>query len=225
MYLSYPLILAFFKRSQENNQIIGLLGCSFILLIIYKIIANQGFSIIPRIIPLIGYIFYFILGMYLRSNYEQVLEIRISTQTRIVVLLLLITGTIIGIVNFIQQYFVHNPLGDQFTNQVFFSGIWAVLTSLSFVVTILVLLNVAKKLENNKSRTITWLSTIGTLSFGIYLVHAFVLTGFKFLGKSIGFTGDNLLYFPIMLIMTLFTSYLAVVLINKLPNHHYIIGR
>ncbi len=85
---------------------------------------------------------------------------------------------------------------------------------------------IALKISEKKPNTITkWLQIIGNYSFGIYLVHGFIVYALALiLLPEIGFDINNWLFYPVVFCVVLGLSLVFVYLIKKMPHYELIIG-
>jgi peptidoglycan/LPS O-acetylase OafA/YrhL len=70
-----------------------------------------------------------------------------------------------------------------------------------------------------------YLEKIGEDSFGIFLVHGFFLAEVSAALFMLGLSANNLLFYPILILLTLTLSYLSVEAIYRLPFSNIIIGK
>ncbi|TAE48131.1 MAG: hypothetical protein EAZ89_15655, partial [Bacteroidetes bacterium] len=73
-------------------------------------------------------------------------------------------------------------------------------------------------------RTSVWIHTLGEASYGIYLVHVFVLEGLAYLLTINNITPDRVIFYPLLFAGSLAGAWGLTLLIEKLPFRKYLIG-
>ncbi len=172
----------------------------------------------------VGYLFYFILGMAVQSRYDALRLKFVLKVSPYYMFIPLLCCTTIGIFGYAQRYF--NFALSQILPMT--GGYWHWLTAtinpLYYVVIFALCLYVALDILSSRAVERKVLDKIGTYSFGIYLVHAFILDVIVLAFQQFGFDWNNWLFYPLICIITLILSYLSVEVIRKFPYSEYIIG-
>ena len=223
LYIFYPIIEKIYSKSVETHKIVELLIFLCVVQILYQIFSIGDIFLIGKVTTLLGYIFYFVLGMYVRSYYLDHKNMIMTLKHPYTLFLTLLFATILGIGSWWIEYFSNNlvPQIIQIYNWIF-----AIVSPLYYIVIFILCLYTALKItEIIPNRFTKSMQIIGNYSFGIYLVHVFILRILQFsLFPKIGFDMNNWLFFPIVFTLVLAISLVSVYLINKFPYHEFIIG-
>lgn len=231
IYLLYPAIVWAYNYCDLRGRAFELLFAVFLIEVVYTLCPLPDVYILGFATPILGvatkflgYIFYFILGMVVRSRYDELLLKSMSNTALYCTSVPLLCCTIVGIFGFAQEYFdfditMIHPIAGQYWH-----WLGATITPLYYVAIFAFCLMVSLHLVYHKSRAYMMLEKIGHYSFGIYLVHAFILYMIILVFSHFGFDWNNWLFYPLTFILTLILSYFSVEVIQKLPYHEYIIG-
>lgn len=194
LYVLYPLILKVYTYSNNVSLV-----SAFIL------------SVAFSRYEVTGYLFYFVLGMYLNNHYKNLISHKYS-----LVFPIFIIGTATQVYGYMDDFFSYEFLTNihpYFIN---------IITIVYFTVSFLVLLEIAKSLSvSGKLKIIDYL---GSYSFAIYLIHVLFIFVFKIIFPKIGFGYDNVLFYPVVFILTLGCSVVSTKIIQSIPSSEYIIG-
>lgn len=223
LYILYPIIEKIFTKSVENHKTLELLIFLIIIQILYQIFTATNMFLILKATLFSGYLFYFVLGMYVKSRYSNFKNIVITLKHPYILFLALLPATILGIGSWSLKYF-RNDLIPQLIQ--IYNWISAIVTPLFYILIFTLCLSTALKISEMNSTTITKsMHIIGKYSFGIYLVHGFILLFLtSILFPKIGFDMNNWLFYPIVFSLVLSLSLSLVYIINKVPYYEYIIG-
>ncbi|MFA6768934.1 MAG: acyltransferase [Parabacteroides sp.] len=194
LYILYPLILKIYNYSNRWSLILAFIA-----------------SVVLSKYEVAGYMFYFVLGMYLNNHYNN----PISTK-HIFVIPALIAGTAIQVMYYMDTYF-SNQLLINFPEQLI-----NIVSILYFTVGFLVLLEIAKTLS--RSEKLQSIDYLGSNSFSIYLIHALFIYIFTLLFPKIGFEFNNILFYPVVFILTLGFSLVSIKIIKLMPGSEYTLG-
>jgi probable poly-beta-1,6-N-acetyl-D-glucosamine export protein len=225
LYILYPIFEKIFTKSVEKNKTFHLLIFLLIVEILYQIFSDKNIQYSGNLTIFLGYIFYFVLGFYVRSNYlnYKKIEAHMPSGYMFIFFLVLLPVTILGIVILSTEYF-RNSLNSQII--LIFNVVSAIITPFYYILIFVLCLYFALKiLEMIPNMTTKSLQIIGNYSFGIYLIHAFILYFLTvILLPKLGFTMNDWLYYPVVMMLVLSMSLTLVYIINKFPYHEYIIG-
>jgi len=223
LYILYPVIEKVFTKSGENYNTPALLIFLLIVQILYQIFSINKISLIGTATMFLGYIFYFVLGMYVRFYYLNYKNRVMTFKQAYIFFLALLSATILGI-GWYRIEFFRNDLTPQLI--FIYNGIVAIVTPFYYILIFGLCLYFALKISEMIPNVNTkGLQIIGNYSFGIYLVHAFILYALTdgILAK-IGFNMNNWLFYPVVCILVLSMSLVFVYVMSKVPYHEYIIG-
>ena len=206
LYALYPIIERIFSKFVEENKIILLLFILLMIQILLQILSINEIPLIGTIMLFLGYTFYFVLGMYARSIHLNFTNIEKKFKYSHILFLILIFATVWGAGSSYIDYFVKNSLS--FT--LIYNFVYAIETPVYYVSIFILCLYIALKISEMNQNVFTKLLTIiGNFSFGIYLIHAFILvilTSIVF--PKIGLDINNPLFFPVAFSLVLILSLL-----------------
>lgn len=225
LYILYPLIIRIYNVAKKKDMIVALLMIAFLIQVVYSFIATQELGIARDLTLFLGYILYFFVGMYARSDNDRQDSIVLSLKTQVSVFVVLLSNTILGIIAYSQSffdYYLWNP--ESFVQGVFLL-INLTLSPVAYLLIFFIFLIASRYVVSRDSGIRPWLDLLGTLSFGIYLVHPFVLYGLELPLKKIGYTGYYPSYFPVIFLIALLSSVIIILIIKRFPHHQWIIGR
>jgi probable poly-beta-1,6-N-acetyl-D-glucosamine export protein len=224
LYILYPVIERLFAKSVQYHKTLYLLIGLLFIQIVYQIVLIGEMYWIGTATLFLGYSFYFVLGMFVRLHYPVYKNRIFLIQNHFFTLFsALLLATLLSIVTYYIEYFE----SDHF---LLFSYIYnwiAVIVMplyyiLIFMVCLFIALNFLKTTRNEINKIV---KIIGNYSFGIYLVHVFVVYGVaSILLPKVGLDMNNWLFYPIVFTLVLIISLAFLSIINKLPYHEYIIG-
>ncbi|WP_209630383.1 acyltransferase [Methanofollis sp. W23] len=231
LYLLYPIILWMYHSFESRGRVFELILATFLIGVIYRLCPIPDVDILGVDTPIlrvattfIGYLFYFILGMAVRSRYDELLLKSVSKTSLYCISIPLLCCTILGVFSYAREYFNFDiasvlPFAGQFWH-----GLTVAITPLYYVVIFALSLSISLHLLSSKPIGFTLLDKIGHYSFGIYLVHAFILYMLTLVFPMFGFDWNNWFYYPVIFCLTLILSYISVEIIQKIPYSTYIIG-
>jgi peptidoglycan/LPS O-acetylase OafA/YrhL len=221
LYLLYPLIVKIYIYFENKNDVVLFLLVAFLLGMVYDIFLYK-ISLFATYMTFIGYLFYFIFGMFIKSNYESIKLKSFSKMYYFSIFIFLLLKTFLGIVSYANKYFSYNlfSFGPRWQ-------IWrvfeAVVTPLYFIIIFTVILYISIFLS--KSKRLQIIDKLGSYSFSIYLIHAMLLALIVLALSKIGFNWNNLLFYPYAFALTLILSIFSVKIFEQIPYGNYIIGK
>jgi peptidoglycan/LPS O-acetylase OafA/YrhL len=232
-YLLYPAIVWTFNYCDLRGRSFELLVVAFIIGVFYFVYAPRVVTIIPllEVAPKIvatkflGYLFYFMLGMTVRSRYDELPLKPVSRTSFGCVWIFLLCCTIIGIVDNANSFLKFNTA--QILPVIGNYGIWLAATIVSpvyYVIIFALCFFISRHIVSHKTSGILMLEKIGHNSFGIYLVHAFMLYVIVMVFPRFGFDWNTWLFYPCAFCLTLILSIYSVEIIQRFPHSEYIIG-
>lgn len=200
IYLITPIFQKWIVFSKKEDVLYFLIVWLFTLLL-----AIPGVNIyFPKInlSYFSGFLGYFILGFYLK-NYVRT--------SKYIPLILILAGTLITI--FGTYYF-------SFKNNKFFDHFYDYISINTLLVSIGVFL-LFSKIDNINEKTKPILATLNECSFGVYLIHPFVLTILALLGFS-DFFANPIFGILIISVACFSLSFIVIFIIKKLKFGHLI---
>jgi probable poly-beta-1,6-N-acetyl-D-glucosamine export protein len=220
LYILYPIIEKVFTKSVEKDKIFSLLIFLLIVQILYIIFSDEKTLFIGNPTTFLGYIFYFVLGMYVRFLYADYKNMITNFKFLNIFFFSLLFATILGIGSYYIEYYRNDP------SQQLIQIISTIVAPFYYILIFVLCSYIAQKISEMIPNKITrGFQVIGSYSFGIYLIHAFILYGLEIvIFQIIGFNLNNWLFYPITYILVLSLSLMFVYVMNKVPYHEYIIG-
>ncbi|MDD1695828.1 MAG: acyltransferase, partial [Methanoregula sp.] len=211
------------SESMKNHKTGFLLIFLLIIQILFQFFSIEKMDLIGNLTIFLGYMFYFVLGMYVRYNYADFKNRAGVLKHTYGIFLALLGATILGIgINYIDYF--RNELIPQVI-QIYY-GIYAIEIPFYYILIFTVCLFVALKITEMVPDIITrGLEIIGNYSFGIYLIEPFILGAVSIvILPRVEFNANNWLFYPVVYALVVCLSVLFVHLMNKIPYHEYIIG-
>ena len=218
-YILYPLIIkiyAFCKRIDKAEFLLALL---LIIQILWMVgIHSSSFSFIK--LNFISFLFYFGLGIYASDHFDQFRKsANRLTPIYLIMSLALTLGSSFFIIIGLTTGYSYNSIPAYF-----FMGAELVYPILR-IATFLLFFDLAARLVGKKNILAKVVSRIGDYSFGIYLIHIFFNQTAITILKGMAIDYSNWIFYPIVFVVTVIFSYLAVRLISYMPYSYYLIGR
>jgi probable poly-beta-1,6-N-acetyl-D-glucosamine export protein len=227
LYLLYPILSKISDYFNSRGRSFGLLFGAYIMGIIYSVNSPPDGSTLQAVTLFICYIFYFLLGMMVRSRYEELLLLRksVSNTSLYCMSVPLLYCIILGIFFFTQIYFNFKitrffPIVGQY-----WYWLSTITNSLCYLIIFVFCWSISLDIISHKNVIFRVLEKIGRYSFGIYLIHAFILYAIILEFSWFGFDWNNWLFYPLTFCLTLILSIGSVDVIKKFPFSDYIIGR
>ena len=222
LYILYPVSEKIFMFVSEKQKIPVFLFFLLIIQIAYTYFSIENKPLIGPASLFLGYMFYFVLGMVIRSRYPEYRKRVKSVEYPHLLFVALLPVTILE-TGFYRVSVFSNDLTSQFVH--FYKLFCWVMDPVYFILIFIVCFYVAFAIPEVLPGIVAKsMKIIGNYSFGIFLVHAFIVTGLTLLLFKIGFTGYNWLFFPVVFTLVLGLSLIVVNIINRIPYHEYIIG-
>ncbi|MBP2146268.1 peptidoglycan/LPS O-acetylase OafA/YrhL [Methanofollis sp. W23] len=225
LYLLYPLIVRAYNACAARGRTPALLAAVFLLGVVYTLSPLPEIPHLGVATVCVGYLFYFVLGMAARNRYDEFVKRPVSRTTLYGLSLALPYGTLLGLLNCAPTYFPSFEITQIYpVTGAYWHVLTATLTPLYYVIIFLLCLALALHFVSHRSKVSAVLEKIGRYSFGIYLVHAFILCTIVPVFTRLGFDWNDWLFYPVTFVLTLVLSYLAVEVIRRVPYSTYLIG-
>jgi probable poly-beta-1,6-N-acetyl-D-glucosamine export protein len=197
LYILYPLILIIYNYLKAKNKVSLFLIATFVLGILFS--SYDVLELRNKAPLFVGYLFYFVIGMFTRSNYEFIRLKFFLSKYIFWMCIILIVGTLLINVDVANAHFSLNL----FNFDSIFAQIWKILLStisvLYFTVIITFILYISIYLS--KSESLSFIDKIGSYSFAIYLLHAFFIYLVVLIFSNLHFNWNNLLFYPFVFIL------------------------
>jgi len=232
VYLLYPVIIRIFHYCDTRGRSFELLFLAYITGVFYNafvepdvlILGGTTAPLLGFATTFLGYLFYFILGIIVRSRYEQLMQKPVHQTLLWCFSIPLLCGTIIGIITCFHTNFKFDII--QILPGIGNYWVWLIemIFPLYFVMIFTLCLIISLSIVSHKPAILGVLEKIGHYSFGIYLVHLVFLSEIIRWISRFGYGWNNWLFFPFLFILTLFFSTLFVEVIRKFPCGNYIVG-
>jgi probable poly-beta-1,6-N-acetyl-D-glucosamine export protein len=215
IYLAYPIIMHTYNYFKNHRKAKYFLVTAFFINIVYNTYM-QSYWFIPN---MLGFLFYFVLGMYIRDNHELIDRKIISKNYWLFIITVMFIGTAYSIIELENTYFSTSILPNLMNVYIFRQLLYLLhCTALTVLVCyISMFLYRAKKAK--------FFSVLGLYSFGIYLIHARIVLDVMTILYKQGISVNNILFYPCTFMVTLMVSLAVVVILKQLPGHEYIIGK
>jgi surface polysaccharide O-acyltransferase-like enzyme len=169
-----------------------------------------------------SYIFYFIIGIYVCQNYEDVLDKVFNAKKWILLTLIVFTVIISALwINGIAKY------GSFYNVSQSYSIYYDLLNSIYYPFIFSLFLIISLNLLKNKNKYLNYsknISLLGRYSFGIYLIHPLYMTMIITIFSHFGVDFNLFIFYPTLFILTLLLSYFSVYLISHLSYSEILIG-
>ncbi|MCT8337804.1 acyltransferase [Methanoculleus sp. Afa-1] len=231
LYLLYPAILRLYNYCEVRGRILELLFAVYLIGVLYNVypipdifILGASTQILGVATKFIGYVFYLVLGMTIRRRYDELLLKSVPKSSLYYASIPLLCCTIIGIFGYAQSYFNFDITQILPVMGGYWHWLTAVIDPLYYVVIFAFSFYISLNIVSSRSAALKLLEKIGAYSFGIYLIHAFILYIIVLTFPRFGFDWNNWLFYPLICIITLVLSYLSVEVLQKFPYSEYLIG-
>lgn len=221
-YFLYPAIIRMYRYCDSRGRTPELLFATFLVGFFCNVYPIPGEWRVA--LMFLGYLFYFILGMIVRSKYDELLLKPLSKTSLYCMSVPLLCGTIFGTFNFAQEFYKFDTTQIQPVAGPYWGWLTAMVTPIFCVIMFVFCLEISLRIVSRKGVGFRLLEIIGHYSFGIYLVHAFILYVIVLVFSQFGFDWNNWLFYPLAFCLTLILSILSVEVIQQFPYSKNIIG-
>jgi probable poly-beta-1,6-N-acetyl-D-glucosamine export protein len=237
LYLLYPLLVKIYNRHARQNSPIYVLLLLLLVQIGYGLLLTKG-DLNPLIAASVGnlisvafpiqliisysaflfYAFYFVLGFFVAEHYEAIKQLIAKISLTSISLAVLVSTIYYAVVCYHIGVLLTPPSSFY---------IWLyLLTGPFYCLTLIIFyLKLSTSWGEPRGFLLRYLERIGEDSFGIYLVHYFFVGQFAGALELLGLSANNLLFYPVLFLLTLISSYLSVEAIYRLPLSYIIIGK
>jgi surface polysaccharide O-acyltransferase-like enzyme len=222
LYILFPFVLSIFNYFKNKNKVTSFLAITFLVGVIGNSIFGEDYFF-RNSTAFIGYLFYFVFGIFMKSNYEPNKLKSFLRRHFLWIAPLLLTGTILIIKNFLNESFSYDLLSFDSNYELIWTIFENAILTLYYTIFITIMLYISIVLS--KSEKMSIINTIGSYSFAIYLIHPVFLDSITLELSEINFDQNNLLFYPLMFIVVLITSIFIVKVVDQMPYSKYIIGK
>ncbi|KLK87179.1 hypothetical protein SZ63_11270 [Methanoculleus sediminis] len=231
LYLLYPAILRLYNYFDLRGRLLELLFTAYLIGVLYNVypipdifILGTSTQILGVATKFIGYVFYLVLGMTIRRRYDELLLKSVPKLSLCYASIPLLCCTVIGIFGYAQRYFYFDITQILPVMGSYWHWLTVMITPFYYMTIFALCFYISLNIVSSRSTALKWLEKIGAYSFGIYLIHAFVLYIIVLAFPRFGFDWNNWLFYPLISIITLVMSYLSVEVLQKFPYSEYLIG-
>jgi surface polysaccharide O-acyltransferase-like enzyme len=218
LYLLYPLLVRFYNRFARQKNPIYVLS----VLLFAQIAYTSYFYVITGVQSyynnlFLSVIFYFIFGFFVSEHYETIKQ-KIRRFSIKSISLAVVLSTVFYSIVFYHVALISDPAPSDF---------WLYQIAGPFYCLLLIAfyLRFSMKWETAPGFFTDYIEKIGEDSFGIYLTHLFFETAFTFVLPELGLSWYNLLFYPVLFLLTLISSYLSVQVLYRLPFSAIVTGK
>lgn len=231
LYLLYPALLRLYNYCDARGRLLELLFTVFLIGVLYNVypipdmfILGASTQVLGVATKFIGYVFYLVLGMTIRRRYDELLLKSVPKTSLYYASTPLLCCTIIGIFDYARRYFNLDITQILPVMGGYWRWLTVTITPFYYMVIFALCFYISLNIVSNRLAALKLLEKVGAYSFGIYLVHAFILYVLVLAFRQFGFDWNNWLFYPPVCIITLTLSYLSVEILQKLPYSEYLIG-
>lgn len=217
LYIAYPVVMHIFNYFKYHNNTKYFLIIVFIINILYNKY-TPSYWLIDPFEHLLGWLFYFVLGMYVRDNYESI-DILTIRKNWLLITVLICIGSVSKIIE-LKNAYLSTSTQSNLLNISIIPPLIDMLDCTALTVAVFY-----TSLILYKTKKARFISIVGSYSFGIYLIHAYIVVFLAFNAYKFGITVDNIFFYPYVFLGALILSMAAIVLIRQLPYHEYITGK
>jgi surface polysaccharide O-acyltransferase-like enzyme len=224
LYLLYPLFtkayVAFESRGRIAQLLLACFAAQVIFSVAFNIMPTGGLAMQMLTNSFLGYIFYFVLGMYVGRNFGSVMRRVNSLSTFSVSLVAIVSGLVASTYIVRGDYNIPSEMP-----LVISSLIWQLAVPVLTVCATILLYRLSAMLLARASRVGSFIDDLGTYSFGIYLVHLLFLNVLvTVMDGALGITYNDAVFYPLLFLLTVAASLIFVRLVVKLPHGNMVVG-
>jgi probable poly-beta-1,6-N-acetyl-D-glucosamine export protein len=231
-YLLYPAIIRLYHYCDARGKSSHLLLIAYLVAVIYAtffvsdvlILGGTAASFLLIATKFLGYLVYFMVGIIVRSRYEDLLRTPVSRTSLCCMSVPLLCGTVIGIITCFHADFTFDITRILPVIGNYWDWLTAAIFPLYFMIIFALWFSVALHMASNKTAVSGLLERVGHNSFGIFLVHLLFLDQIVWAISRLGFGWNTWLFYPITFGLTLILSTVSVGILQKVPYGKYIIG-
>lgn len=217
-YIFYPLIIKIYDLFKLKERTELLISLMLIIQIAFMVSKHTSYLATVKI-NFIAYLFYFGMGIYSCDHYESIKKgLNRLTPLLVATTLALTIGASCFIIIGLTTGYRYNTIPEYFS--IGSELVYPILRISSF----LLLFNLANNLVGKKGVFAKAVKKVGEYSFGIYLIHIFFNQYLIKILKNNNINYNNWDFYPIVFVMTIILSYIAIRMISYLPFSYYIIG-
>lgn len=217
LYALYPLLERMYTRTARQNSPIYVLSILLLIQIGYSALVVVFPQQIVSLLLVLSYVFYFVFGFFIAQHYDTMKQ-RVATYS--------LKGLLLGVIAATMYYAVVYYRGV-IVSPALPLYVWLNVVTRPFYCLLLILffLRISTTQGEPHGFFLSYLEKIGEDSFGIFLIHWFFLFVFRITLFRLGLSEHNLLLYPMLFVLTIVSSYVAVEVIYRLPYSNIIIGK
>jgi peptidoglycan/LPS O-acetylase OafA/YrhL len=234
-YIIYPVLIKIYQ--QHEDRVYYLLAGSLVLqfaISIIKIIMSgsliDNYSFASPVIKAVNilldciflsYLFYFVLGIYASKNYVRLIDKLNKIQPNKLGFFFIVECCMSIILSVL---WINKLYNFYFINEFVYSALYGVSSLFLSLMAFILLLRIATYLKETTLFIKNVINKLGMFSFGIYLVHIIFIRITALGLENFHIKGDDWLFYPLLIGMSLGLSYLSVFLMTKLTFSEVLIG-
>lgn len=218
LYILYPMIFKIYAFSKRIDKAEWLMAFLLLIQTVWMVAIHTAAFPFPKL-NFISFIFYFGLGIYTCDHFDHLKKgFRRLTPLYLTASLALTMGSSFFIIIGLTTGYRYYAIPEYFS-----MGAELVYPFLR-ISTFLLFFNLATSLVGKRSILSKMVYEVGNHSFGIYLIHIFF---FQYVIRILSYNTvdyNHWVFYPVVFVVTVVSSYLTIRLISYIPYSYYIIG-
>ncbi len=232
LYFLFPVIYRVYVRFESRKRELRLLAWTFGAFVAWKVLAgvlawagpmdNHAFAKIMELVPrrfFLNSLFYFLLGIYVRRNYEAV---RAKVRAIPFAVLAAVLAGVGALTAFVDLAWTVDHAGIN-------AHLWglAARDSLKLLMNLLLIaahFRLACHLAARRSVWTGWVTAFSRLSYGLYLIHVVMQVQIQRGLMAAGLSYGDFFLYPVLWAANLSACYWSVLALSKLPYSEWFLG-
>jgi surface polysaccharide O-acyltransferase-like enzyme len=227
LYLLYPLIFRVYERFEQGGGVLYLLLLLLFVQTVWNVSAHavgafagtDWYTILIRAFP--SHLFYFVLGIAVAVRFDSV-SLQVRSLPRAFFVVPVVAGTLLLAGMWAWGMFAYG--GFYAVSPAFFC-IYRLIEPFYYIPVGIALFRLAGHLQESGGWWCGACRSIGHHSYGIYLIHPFVLAAAAtILASYAGLGWSDWITYPVVFVATVAASYGAVRALSRLPGSAVVVG-
>lgn len=215
LYLLYPLFQKMYNHATRQRHPIYILSLILLVQIGYTFVTPSLW--IAQFFRFLPYIFYFVFGFFI-AQYYATMKRKVASISLKSISFAVLLFTAIYVVVYYNDTILNQPLP-------YYDWLNLAISPFYCLLLILFYLKICTTWGDPRGFFLQYVEKIGEDSFGIFLVHWFFTVIFICALLALGLRPHDFIFSPVVLLLTIVSSYLAVQAIYRLPFSNIIIGK